>query len=272
MKGWPTGLMPRPHMSDEIRSVSCQSGPLSISTTFLPALASTAAKVEPDAAAPAITTSTFSSIFSCVAISPPFVGCDVRQVGNSEALVSLHGAVDDIDGVAPQYEIDLRGRRTLPAVDLVLAELIDEVVLLGSRKCCEPFAAAARARFVDAANRSAIVIYEGRPDVDDAGFEQRLARRNRELLVDEMRDADLARARYQGLAQRFNGLGLLAIEQAKRHRACAGLAWCHQEVDSAHRKGQHAHAGAFEKDASFDGIHRFLPGQKGRTRRLLEFF
>src|SRR4051812_27849944 len=107
MKGGPTGLMRRPHMSDEIRSVSCQSGPLSINTTFLPALASTAAKVEPDAPAPAITTSTFSSTFSRVAISPPLNRRDVRQVRHAETLISFHGAVDDIDGVASQHEIDL---------------------------------------------------------------------------------------------------------------------------------------------------------------------
>src|ERR1700749_5141902 len=107
MKGGPAGLMRRPQMSDEIRSVSCQSGPLSTSTTFLPALASTAANVEPDAPAPAITTSTFSWVVTpCVAISPPPVGCDVRHVGDAEALISLHGAVDDVDGVAAQHEID----------------------------------------------------------------------------------------------------------------------------------------------------------------------
>src|ERR1700754_1297245 len=115
MKGCPTGLMRRPHMSEEIRSVSCQSGPLSISTTFLPAFASTAAKVEPDAPAPAMTTSTFSSTFSDVVMSPPLVGLDVGHVGDAETLVALHGAVDDIDGVAAQYEIDQRGRRTLPS-------------------------------------------------------------------------------------------------------------------------------------------------------------
>src|ERR1700754_1510500 len=96
MKGGPAGLMRRPQMSDEIRSESCQSGPLSISTTFLPALASTAANVEPDAPAPAITTSTFSSTFCCVAISPPLVRGDVRHVGDAEALVSLHRPVDDV--------------------------------------------------------------------------------------------------------------------------------------------------------------------------------
>src|ERR1700756_2106449 len=112
MKGCPTGLMRRPHMSEEIRSVSCQSGPLSISTTFLPALASTAANGEPDAPAPGITTSTLSFR----PISPPLVWRDVRQIGDAEALISLHGAVDDIDGVAARHEIDLCRRRTLPAL------------------------------------------------------------------------------------------------------------------------------------------------------------
>jgi hypothetical protein len=65
----------------------------------------------------------------------------------------------------------------LPAVDLVLAELIDEVVLLESRKSGEAFAAASRARLVDAANRGAIEVYEGRSGVDDAGFEERRSRR-----------------------------------------------------------------------------------------------
>src|SRR5580692_9380062 len=124
MKGGPAGLMRRPHKSDEIRSVVCQSGPLSISTTFLPALASTAANVEPDAPAPAITTSTFSKIFSwtfsCVAMLPPLLRRDVRHVGDAETLVALHGAVDDIDRVAAQHEIDKPGRRPLPAVDPVL--------------------------------------------------------------------------------------------------------------------------------------------------------
>src|ERR1700733_1282545 len=121
MNGGPTGLMRRPQMSAEIRSVSCQSGPLSISTTFLPALASTAANVEPDAPAPAMTTSTFS----CVAMLPPPVRSDVGHVGDTQALVALHGPIDDVDGVAAQHEIGKRRRRrSLPALDFVLAELI----------------------------------------------------------------------------------------------------------------------------------------------------
>src|ERR1700759_3284292 len=165
INGGPAGWMRRPHMSDEIRSVSCQSGPWSISTTFLPALASTAANVEPDAPAPAITTSTFSSIFGCVAISPPLVRGDVRQIRDAEALISLHGAVDDVDGVAAQHEIDLGPRRTLPALDLVLAQRIDEIVLLGGRQRGEALAAARRARTDDAGNCGAIEICEGRLDV-----------------------------------------------------------------------------------------------------------
>src|SRR5262249_31947000 len=159
--------MRRPHMSEDMRSVSCQSGPLSINTTFLPALASTAANVEPDAPAPAITTSTFSSTFPCVATSPPLVWRDVRQVGNAEALISLHGAVDDIDCVAAQHEIDLPGRWPLPTLNLVLAELINEIVLLGRRKRGEALAAANRTRLVDAADCSTIEVCEGRLDVDD---------------------------------------------------------------------------------------------------------
>src|SRR3984885_15340341 len=255
MNGGPAGLMRRPHMSDEIRSVVCQSGPLSISTTFLPALASTAAKVEPDAPAPAITTSTFSWTLSCVAMLPPLLRRDMRHVGNAETLVALHGAVDDIDGVAAQHEIDQPGRRTLPALDFVLAQRIDEIVLLGRRKGCETLAVAGRARLVDAADRSAIEVDEGWLDVDDAGLEQRLAWGDRDLLIDEMRDAGLARARQQRLAQRFDGFGFLATEQAERHRAGARLARRHQDFDAAHHEGEHAHARAFEKDAPLQSVH-----------------
>src|ERR1043165_487128 len=123
MNGCPTGLMRRPPMSDEMRSPSCQSGPWSIKTTFLPALASTAANVEPDAPAPAIPTSTFS----CVAMAPPPVRLDVSQVRDAEAFVALHGPVDDVDRVAAQHEIDLSRRRTLPAGNLVLAQRIDDI-------------------------------------------------------------------------------------------------------------------------------------------------
>src|SRR4030081_3616975 len=96
MKGAPAGFTRRPQMSDEMRSEVCQSGPLSLTTTFLPAFASTAAKTEPDAPAPTMTTSTFS----CVAMSPPLLRRDVRHVGNAQRLIAFHGAVDHVDRVA----------------------------------------------------------------------------------------------------------------------------------------------------------------------------
>src|SRR6267142_3184915 len=92
MKGAPDGFTRRPQMSDEMRSELCQSGPLSIITTFLPALASTAAKTEPDAPAPTMTASTFS----CVAMSPPPVRRDMRHVGDAQGFVAFHRAVDDV--------------------------------------------------------------------------------------------------------------------------------------------------------------------------------
>src|SRR5579871_2180909 len=158
MKGAPAGLMRRPQMSDEIRSEVCQSGPLSITTTFLPALASVAANTEPDAPAPTMTTSTFS----CVAMSPPPVRRDVRHVRHTQRLVALHGAVDHVDRVAAQHEIHERARRALPAVDLVLPHGIDEIALLGGAQRCKATAAARLGGLVDGADRGAIEVDERR--------------------------------------------------------------------------------------------------------------
>ena len=87
MTGAPAGLIRRPQNSELIRSWSCQSGPLSSTTTFLPALASTDAYTEPEAPAPTMTTSTFS-----FAMSPPPVRRDVGHVRHAERLVALHRA------------------------------------------------------------------------------------------------------------------------------------------------------------------------------------
>src|SRR6201989_2296243 len=113
-----------------MRSVSCQSGPCSRMTTFLPAFANTAAKTEPDAPAPTMTTSTFS-----FAMSPPPVRSDVRHVGHAEHLVALHRAVDDVDCVAAQHVVDERsGRTALPAFELALTHQVDEFALGIGRK------------------------------------------------------------------------------------------------------------------------------------------
>src|SRR5215470_16496619 len=98
-----------------MRSESCQSGPCSRSTTFLPALARTAAKTDPDAPAPTMTTSTFS-----LAMSPPLGRRDVGHVRNAERGIAIHGAVDDVDRVAAQNQIDERSSWALPAFHLVL--------------------------------------------------------------------------------------------------------------------------------------------------------
>src|SRR3989441_12874565 len=117
-----------------MRSDSCQSGPVSSTPPFLPAFASTAANTEPEAPAPTMATSTFS----CVAMSPPLQGRDVRHVGNAERRVALDGAIHHVDGVAAQHEVHECAGRPLPAFDLVLAHQIDEVALLVACKAREP--------------------------------------------------------------------------------------------------------------------------------------
>ena len=76
-----------------------------------------------------MTTSTFS-----FAMSPPLGRRDVGHVGNAEAGIALHGAVDDIDGIAAQEQIDERSCRALPALDLVLAHAVDQAALFAFRR------------------------------------------------------------------------------------------------------------------------------------------
>src|SRR6266851_9149715 len=124
--GAPLPLRRRPQISELMRSESCQSGPCSITTTFLPARVSTAANTAPAAPAPTMTASTLSN----VAISPAPLGEDVRHVGHPEAGKALDGAVNHIDRVVAQRAVDERLRRSLPAIELALAQPGDEVALL----------------------------------------------------------------------------------------------------------------------------------------------
>src|SRR5467141_2213327 len=110
--------MRRPQMSELMRSESCQSGPVSSTTTFLPAFASVAAYTEPEAPAPTTTASTFSPLFTAVAMSPPLERHDVRLIGNAERFVALDRAVHHIDGVAAQHEVDKARGRALPSLVL----------------------------------------------------------------------------------------------------------------------------------------------------------
>src|SRR5258707_6042422 len=206
-------------MSELMRSDICQSGPDSRTTTFLPALASTAANTDPDAPAPTMTTSTFS-----LAMSPPLARRDVGHVGDAERGIAIHGAVDDIDGVAAQQQVDKRSSRALPAFDLVLAHVVDEATLLGFAELRKALAVVkCLAGAIDRAECRAVEIRVGRADVEDAGFEQRVLRRDRDLLIDEVGYPGLAGARNKRLAQRVERCRLGGSQCSQRHalRPCA---------------------------------------------------
>src|SRR5262249_44320916 len=72
-------------------------------------------------------------------------------------------------------------------------------------------------RLVDRADRGPVEVHIGRLDIEDARFEQRLLGRNGDLLIDEMSNTRGARAGHERLAQRFDGLGLVRLEQTKWH-------------------------------------------------------
>src|SRR5436190_12577576 len=178
--------MRRPQRSELTRSESCQSGPASSTTTFLPAFASVAANTEPEAPAPTMTASTFSR----VAISPPLQRHDVRLIRNAELLVALYRAVDDVDGVAAQHEIDeTRRRRCLPAGELVLAHEVHELALRVHWQPPEALVGLRGRGLVDRPDRGLVEVRVRRSHVEDARFEQRLLGRHRNLMIDEMRDA-----------------------------------------------------------------------------------
>src|SRR5205807_2390648 len=141
-----------PQKSELMRSVNCQSGPCSSTTTFLPAWASTPANTEPEAPAPTMTTSTFS-----FAMSPPLAWRDVGHVRDAEGGIAVHGAIDDIYRVAPQQQINEGSRRTLPAFQLVLTHAVHEAALLCLVELHKCAAAVGRlARPIDGAERRPI--------------------------------------------------------------------------------------------------------------------
>src|SRR5690349_569260 len=166
--------MRRPQMSELIKSPSCQSGPASRSTTFLPALARSAANTVPEAPAPTMTTSTLSLF----AMSPAPRRRDVRLIGNAEMRVTIHGAVDHVDRIAAQQEIHKPGSGAFPAIELVLPHQIHEFVLLAGGQLREIAAAIlGGAGAIDRAERSAIKIRKRRLHIHDPRFKQSLFRR-----------------------------------------------------------------------------------------------
>src|SRR5437660_1456150 len=228
--------MRRPQISELMRSESCQSGPVSSSTTFLPALASVAANTEPDAPAPAMTASTFSPLFTGVAMSPPLERHDVRLIGDAERFVPLDRAVDDIDRVTAQHEVNKARRRPLPARQLVLAHQVHELALRVGGEPREPLIALRGGCLVDCADRRLVEIRVRRPDVQDARLEQRFLRRHGDLLIDEVRDARVACARHERLAHRFQRLRFARLQQAEWHASRARLARRKQYLSTADRE------------------------------------
>src|SRR5712675_1212812 len=243
--------MRRPHISELMSSESCQSGPASKSTTFLPAFANTEANTDPDAPAPTMTTSTFS-----FAISPPPLWSDMGLVRDAEHLVALHCAVHDVDRIAAEDGVDERRRRTLPAVDLVLAHVVHELDLLIGWRLGELVAEQALAAAVDGGDRGAIEVHERRAHVEDARLQQRLLGRDRNLVVDEMRDAGGARTLHQRVADRLDDVGLGLLEQTERDVARARLSRRQHDRRAAHREGERTQRRALHEGASFDGCHQ----------------
>src|ERR1043166_3445663 len=199
--------MRRAQMSELMRSDSFQSGPRSSTTTFLPARVRTAANAAPAAPAPTMTASTFS-----FAMSPAPLGPDVSHIRHAEPREALHRAVGHVDRVVAQREIDVRLRRALPDVDLALAQRVDEIALLGFVQFRIGPLRSDQRRAVDRRERGAIEIDVGWPRHAHADRQQRLFGRHRELAVDEMRHAMLARADRERLADRFERARFLRLE------------------------------------------------------------
>src|SRR5947207_855620 len=234
--------MRRPQRSELTRSESCQSGPASSTTTFLPAFASVAANTEPEAPAPTMTASTFGR----VAMSPPLQRHDVRLIRNAEELVALDRAVDHVDRVASHKEIDERRGGSLPALQLPLSHEIDEVALRIARQPGEALIRLRRGRAVDRSDRRLVEVRVRRAHVHDARLEQRRFRRHRDLLIDEMRNAGGACAGHQRLAHRLQRFRLARLEEPEGHALRLCFARREQNLCTADGESERAERAAHE--------------------------
>src|SRR6266545_1030998 len=242
-------------MSELIRSESFQSGPRSITTTFLPARVSTAANTAPAAPAPTMTASTFSN----VAMSPAPRRLDVRHIGRSDPPEALDCSVDDVDRVVAQRQIDAGLGGALPSLELALPQRIDEIALLGRIEGRKRAPVLALARALDAGERGAIEVDVGRSRFGHPDGEQRLLGRDRELAVDEMRDAVLPCPDRERLADRFERLRFLELEHAHGRALGARLPWSEQNLGAADRKGECAERRALDEFSPRNLIHGVPP-------------
>src|SRR3954462_12800124 len=216
--------MRRAQISELTRSESFQSGPRSITTTFLPLRASTAANAAPEAPAPTMTASTFSS----VAISPAPFRRDVGHIGHAQAGKPFHRSVGDVDCVVAQRQINIRLPGTLPSLQLVLPKRVYEIVVLPFIQVCIGAPVQRLARAFNAGKRGTIEIDVGRTRFTDPNRQQRLFRRYRKLMVNEMSDALNASANRQRFADGLQGLCLFRSQHAKRYTLGSCLLWCQQ--------------------------------------------
>src|SRR5262245_6895264 len=88
----------------------------------------------------------------------------------------------------------------------------DEIALLAARKLGERLAVLCMALAIDFGQRRAEKVDEWRTHIADPNAQQRLVRRYRALLIDEMRDASLARTRHQGFADGFESARLVGSQ------------------------------------------------------------
>src|ERR1700679_283112 len=127
--------------------------------------------------------------------SPPLFWRDVRHVRRTQAFDAFDRSERDIDSVMPQKEIHEWTRRTLPALDLVLAHTVDEVVLLGRGELGKFLAVERLAAPLHGPKRRAIKIDEWRTHTRDARHQQAIAHRHVKLMIDKARNPRLARPR-----------------------------------------------------------------------------
>ena len=172
---------------------------------------------------------------------------------------ALDGAVDHVDRVVAQRAVDGGLPRTLPALELVLAQPVDEIVLLAGGQLGEATLMLGAAGAIDAAQGGAVEVDIRRPRLGDPQAEQRMRGRHRELLIDEMGDAVLPRPDGERLADRLERRHLVSREYPERHPLGAGLPGGEQHLRARYREHQRAERRAGDEVASNDLCHGGLP-------------
>ena len=90
-------------------------------------------------------------------------------------------------------------------------------------------------------------------------LEQRVVRRHRALLIDEMRDTGLARAGHQRFADGFEPQRFVGAQDLERNLLRARFAWQQQNFNAADGECQRTRRGAPHECAAPDIVHGVLP-------------